>query len=885
VASQGLNAYEDGVRLVELGALSHDDLVLPHLNSTFDLRAEEGRAPVQTLIDFLRHKRLLLVLDNCEHVVTSTAAAAEALVASCPGVTILATSREPLSVDGERVWRIPALAYPDSLAVSGHDLTDCDAVQLFIERAETVAPLQRDVQTMRCVVEICQRLDGIPLAIEMAAARLDVLSLDQIAQRLADRLLVLRGPVRATSARHKTLRQTIDWSYELLTGAEQVLFNRLAAFSGTFSLAAAEAICSDDAELRREDIVEVMSRLVAKSMVMSRRTTVGVRFVLLETLREYALEQLRRSEFEHDTRRRHADFFVGCAEDIAGQVERAQRATADACAEQEHTNLLAAIAWCSERPEHLHLGMRIATALRPFWDSRCYLKLAKQELLRVLRADDTTTPPIVRITALDAAGYFLFKLDERDAARVVFEQSLRLAEEHGDSWHIANAWYWLSVLASWQERASDSQAAAECSLAISRTNGFEQITADVLNHLGCLAFDHGELQRASAYCDESLEIFRRLDHEPGITRSLFSCAMLADAKLDCSRAGALYNEAVALARQTRHKGNEAFALTRLADVYASIGRRNSRDLYNEALAIGRDTGYTRIVALALIQLGGTLCDQGDYAEAERLLDDSRGLLTQLNAQTSLLAARRDLYTARAAYERGQYGQALRLCEPISQFKAFETTISLREIVWRQRGWISLAQGDQEGAKAAFQESSQLAEHSQLPLAVIGSHLGLGYVDLRESRTDSARHHFDLALSECDQHDSKRLLAEALLALGDIHLLEADTKSARRLCVRALDVARDLNSKKNLARALRSLGIIASNEHLPELAAQHLAIGTTLLKALDAEAPWFQSIGYEAAVSAVCADISDDVFQRLWEGNVFRSMDQIESLVRNGQFAQ
>jgi hypothetical protein len=129
------------------------------------------------------------------------------------------------------------------------------------------------------------------------------------------------------------------------------------------------------------------------------------------------------------------------------------------------------------------------------------------------------------------------------------------------------------------------------------------------------------------------------------------------------------------------------------------------------------------------------------------------------------------------------------------------------------------------------------------------------------------------------------LAEALLALGDIHLLEADTKSARRLCVRALDVARDLNSKKNLARALRSLGIIASNEHLPELAAQHLAIGTTLLKALDAEAPWFQSIGYEAAVSAVCADISDDVFQRLWEGNVFRSMDQIESLVRNGQFAQ
>ena len=292
--------------------------------SALGVHDETGRALTERLADYLQAKQLLLILDNCEHLVTACAALVDTFLKSCAQLKILATSRQSLRASGEKVWRVPSLSFPDIKKGISQvtEVSDHEAVRLFVERARQVSSFELDGRNATAVAEICHRLDGIPLALEMAVARLNVMSVHQVAERLRDRFQLLAGNAASALPRQQTLRATIDWSYSLLSHLEQMLFERLAIFAGSFGLDAVEAVCSEPT-LPSESILDLLSGLVEKSMVTVDRTSLHARFPFLETLREYGLGKLRQRGDETSTRNKHADFFAVLAERVKSEVHRA----------------------------------------------------------------------------------------------------------------------------------------------------------------------------------------------------------------------------------------------------------------------------------------------------------------------------------------------------------------------------------------------------------------------------------------------------------------------------------------------------------------------------------------------------------------------------------
>ncbi|HET8680139.1 MAG TPA: NB-ARC domain-containing protein, partial [bacterium] len=293
VAADLLEAYPDGVWLVELAPITEPALVAQTVASTLELR-EPARAASEALVDFLRPKSLLLILDNCEHVLSASADLSAQLLRLCPSVRILATTRETLAVPGEVTYRVPSLTLPEPQQTSSPEtVNQYTAVRLFVERAMLVHPaFQVTTSNVRAIAEVCRRLDGIPLAIELAAARVKVLSVEQIAARLEDRFRLLTGGTRTGLPHHQTLRAAMDWSYDLLPEGERALFRRLAVFAGSFSLEAAERVCADDG-IAEAAVLDLLTHLVDKSLVLTEDSAAGeVRYQQLETVRQYALNRL-----------------------------------------------------------------------------------------------------------------------------------------------------------------------------------------------------------------------------------------------------------------------------------------------------------------------------------------------------------------------------------------------------------------------------------------------------------------------------------------------------------------------------------------------------------------------------------------------------------------
>jgi non-specific serine/threonine protein kinase len=388
------------VWLVELAPLADPGLVPKVVAAVLGVGEEPGRPQLDTLVDVLRPKRLLLLLDNCEHLLEACARLADALLRACPHLQVLATSREALGITGEVTWRVPSLTLPAGPAVHTvhqlegpipvEGLAQSEAVRLFLDRAAVVQPrFAVTSQTAPAVAIICQRLDGIPLAIELAAARVRALSVDQLATRLEDRFRLLTGGSRTALERQQTLRAAVDWSYDLLTEPERLVFRRLAAFAGGFTLEAAEAVGAG-AELAPDDILDLLTRLVDKSLVtaeaLPEETT---RYRLLETLRQYAQQKLVAAEEVEAVRTRHAAYYLALAEQAAPALLGPQQVAWLDRLEREHDNLRLALAWLAERgaqggAEAAEAALHMGTALTRFWVDRGHFALAWEWLQRLL---------------------------------------------------------------------------------------------------------------------------------------------------------------------------------------------------------------------------------------------------------------------------------------------------------------------------------------------------------------------------------------------------------------------------------------------------------------------------------------------------------------------
>jgi predicted ATPase/DNA-binding CsgD family transcriptional regulator len=541
VAAASIDRFEDGAFFVGLAPISDPDLVIPTVAQTFGVHELGGRPPLESLKDYLRDKRLLLVLDNFEQVLDAAPRVVD-LLAACPALKVLVTSRVVLRVSGEREYAVPPLGLPDPAhqppgAYSAATGGESESVRLFVERAQAVrAEFALDGENVAAVAEICRRLDGLPLAIELAAARVRFLSPQAILARLEHRLDLLTGGPRDLPARQQTLRSTIAWSYDLLDESEQALFRRLSVFVGGGTLEAAEAVCGGD-------VLDGVESLVAKSLLRPSEAAEGEpRFGMLETIREFGLERLAEVRELAGVRRRHAEYFLDLVERAVPRLRGPEQIAWLDRLETEHDNFRAALEWSLGEDGDTELALRLSGALAWFWESRSYVTEGRRWLTRALAGASGRSA--ARMKALHGAGFLAHAQREAATARALLEESLAIARELDDRWTVGWVLYVLGRVAYFEGDAATARALAEQSLVLAREVGDPWLIAYGPHLLGLAAHIRGDYPSARAFYEESLAIRREIGFRQGIAILTNLLAMVAFREGDYARARALQRESL-----------------------------------------------------------------------------------------------------------------------------------------------------------------------------------------------------------------------------------------------------------------------------------------------------------------------------------------------------
>ncbi|MFY9615612.1 MAG: adenylate/guanylate cyclase domain-containing protein [Candidatus Dormiibacterota bacterium] len=590
LARELMDDFSEGVWLVELAPISDASLVTQAVAQVLGLRDELppmaagttsaiDALSIRRLIDHLGKSQMLFVLDNCEHLIAPSAQLCAGILGACPGITILATSREPLGVPGEVVWRVPPMSAPAlDNDLSLEELARYEAIRLFVDRAKLN---NRDFELVAgdapAVVEICNRLDGMPLAIELAAARVASLTPSQIAERLRTQFRILSGGARTLPTRQQTLQAAIDWSYELLTEQEQMLFRRLSVFVSGFTVEAAEQVCADEA-LEDWEVLDVLSRLVDKSLVVPPTMDAHSRYRMLETIRQFGAEELHKSGEEPPTRQRHCDFFLELATTAEPELTRPDQAQWMDDLEREHDNLRAALDY-SATAEDATLGLRLVGALWRFWYVRGYISEGRRWAAQAL-ASEAEPHSTMRALAMSAAGRLADADHDTAAARPLLQEAVVMAQDLGDE-----STTWLAVA-----------------------------------YLAQVLAENGELAEARDLGDQGLEIARKLDDPRRVALSLISTGRMAFYRCDYEEARQRLHEGLALAQELRDRRNVFVALHVLGDMATDLGELGAAakllDQCGEA-AEGVASGTT--IAIQLASLARTRILADEFQDAEALL--------------------------------------------------------------------------------------------------------------------------------------------------------------------------------------------------------------------------------------------------------------------------
>ncbi len=572
VARDLQGAYADGVWLVELAPLSEGALVPQAVGAALGVREQPGRPLTDTLSDALRTKEMLLVLDNCEHLIDACAQFVDRLLNSCSHLRVLATSREPLGVAGEANWVVPSLSLPDAQdPLTVEELERHESVRLFIERARYRQPaFALTSHNARAVAEICRRLDGIPLAIELAAARVGSLAVEQIASRLRDPLKLLTGGTRIALPRQQTLRGALDWSYELLSEPEHKLFARLSAFAGGWKLEAAEVV-GPGGGIEEDDIVDLLGKLVDKSLVVAEVVRDGsVRYRMLEPVRQYALEWLQESGEADAVRSRHAALFLALAEEAEPELRGARQVLWLGQLENEQDNLRAAMAWLLERGES-EQAARLGWALWFFWWIRGRFTEGRRWMEEAL-SKGVGMPAPARAKASFIAGTMASGQADFQSAKLLLEESLSLFRELKDKRGAAHALGSAGLVALDQKQHERGviyfQEAADLFLEVGDKWG----TGIMLCFLAVAWLNQGDHSRAKPLAERGLALSREVGDRQGTSATLYVLARLAQAERDHERARRLFKEGLTLSAEVGDETNVAYCLEGLAAVAASEDR-------------------------------------------------------------------------------------------------------------------------------------------------------------------------------------------------------------------------------------------------------------------------------------------------------------------------
>jgi non-specific serine/threonine protein kinase len=596
--AQDLGAeFPDGIWFVDLAALSDPHLVVHVTASILNVREQADIPVVSSLTVHLRPRAMLLLLDNCEHLIEACARLSKTLLETCPDIRLLTTSREPLGVPGETVWIVPPLTLPEpqpwrspssgqgSLSI----YEQSEAIRLFVTRASAASPnFKLTPQNAPWVANICRRLDGAPLAIELAAARLRAFSARQIAERLDDRFLLLTGGPRTAPARQQTLEAALDWSYALLSQEEQWVFLQLTVFSSGWTLAAAERVCAGAAQ----DLMMVLASLVDKSLVVVDRYLDEARYRYLETIRQYGAQLLAEAGETDQVRSRHLDYFTRWTEQADSHLSGPDQSTWLERFNLEHDNLRSALDWSQAAESRAEQGLRLAAACGFFWKIRGYLTEGRARLLAALEWEASRGPALPRARALLRAGNIAYLQSDYPLTRTLLTDALSISRSLGPP-------------------------------------GKPEL-AEALDLLGELATEVGEYKQASAFFEEALAIYRALQDQQGIAGMLMQLGWAAMRTGDYRYASTLLEECLPLFRKLGNARLLGLALAGLGELAVRQGAFDrANTLLKQSLALRQELGDRWGIAASLGSLGWLALLQRDFTRMADLLGNSLAIRLEI----------------------------------------------------------------------------------------------------------------------------------------------------------------------------------------------------------------------------------------------------------------
>ncbi|HEU0291692.1 MAG TPA: tetratricopeptide repeat protein [Anaerolineales bacterium] len=633
IAAELLELFPDGVWLVELAAISDSTLVPNSVAAVLGIRESSGRPILNLLIEYLRNKEMLLILDNCEHLLSACAQLATTLLQVCPNLCLLVTSRESLEIPGEVPFRVPSLSAPDARRIPPIEkLIQYESVRLFVERAEIIQPdFALTYANASPVAQICHRLDGIPLAIELAVARVKMMPVEQVAARLDDRFRLLTGGSRTALPRHQTLRALIDWSHDLLSEAERTLFQRLSVFAGGWTLEAAEAICIGEG-LEQYDILDLLTQLVNKSLVIpDHESDKEMRYRLLETIRQYAREKLLEAGGGEKVRERHLDYALQLVERAEPELRGPNQVMWLNRLEKEVDNVRAALEWAVEA--HVLAGLRMSSALLWFWHIRSRKSEGIDWLERVLSANpregDDATPALdralIRGKALNAAGSLLVMHGNPQRGGDLSNESLALHRDLGPVGRpgVAHALWNLAQGAAHRENIEEAQKISEQALALYRELNDKFGIAQCLDNLGSHRLLQGDYEQAKMLWEEDLVLRRELGDKDGIGWILTCLGELAFWEGDLEKSMSLYVESRNAFREVGNQWAVSMTISGMGSIVLAQGEFDqAARFYEEALAFGREMGDLNAMAGRRYDLARVAWSRGDYDQAEKFYEES-----------------------------------------------------------------------------------------------------------------------------------------------------------------------------------------------------------------------------------------------------------------------
>ena len=661
-AREIVDSFADGVWLVELSTIFDTGQVLRAIATALDVREKTNKPLLETLIETIHDRFILLILDNCEHLLNACASFAGRLLTACPNLKLLATSREALGLPGEMTYHVPSLRLPDLESHSDdNELWAVESMRLFHDRAVSVKPdFNPDAAQTQAVAKICSRLDGIPLAIELAAARVRALPVEEIAKRLSDRFRLLTGGNRSAIPRQQTLQALVDWSYELLTEDEKILLRRLSVFIGGCTLDAAEYVCSDGG-IKKVEILDLIARLVDKSLLNYSEENGTARYDMLETIRQYAREKLIQAGEIEFSRRKHLAYYADFTAEVAPQLWQAnQKAWMDQL-EEEHDNLRAGLEWslcenCGE--DLLMMGMRIAAAVSYFWLVRGHWSEAWDWMKELLEAPGSAEMKNeVKTQLLYSAGFLVKDLGDVNIAKDLFSQALKESRTMQDQRSQAFALLGMGEIALNVHSIPEAETHIDQALTIFRTLNDETGILLALADKGGTAADRQEYNKAKEYYRENIKICREIGHELGVAGSLVALGSIETYFGDREQGRVYLQEGLAIFRKSGDKSGIANVLSAmgLSELY-SEDMDHSKEHYEEALKITRELRSGPGIGTALIALGEIARAQSDYTAARNYYEEAMHINEHLGQMGIVTIVAHNLgYVAR---QQGEFEKAL-----------------------------------------------------------------------------------------------------------------------------------------------------------------------------------------------------------------------------------